>query len=196
MSIVRLEIFSDYVCPFCWLAEPAVHELVKSAAEVEIARRAFELRPEPVPPLDPKGDYLERVWRTSVLPLAAKLGVTMKLPPLQPRSRRAHEAAHWARAQGRFDEYHEAVFRAFFERGEDIGDIGVLVALAAGLGLEGEALRHALDTRQFEKGVLDDEEEAGVLGLTGVPAFVANRKAALTGVQPAKNLRQLVDHVR
>ena len=196
MSVVRLEIFSDYVCPFCWLAEPAVHELAKAAPDVEIVWRAFELRPEPVPPLDPKGDYLERVWRTSVLPLAAKLGMTMKLPPLQPRSRRAHEAAQWARTQGRFDEYHEGVFRAFFERGEDIGDTGVLVSLAAGLGLESDGLRHALDTRELEKSVLDDEEDAGALGLTGVPAFVANRKAALTGAQPVKNLRQLVDHVR
>jgi predicted DsbA family dithiol-disulfide isomerase len=169
---------------------------VKSAPDVEIVWRAFELRPEPVPPLDAKGDYLERVWRSSVHPLAARLGMTMKLPPLQPRSRLAHEAAHWARTQGPFDAYHAAIFRAFFERGEDIGDTGVLVSLAAGLGLESESLRHALDTRQFEKDVLDDEEEAGRLGLTGVPAFVANRKAALTGVQPVKNLRQLVDHVR
>ena len=173
-----------------------MHELVKSAPDVEIVWRAFELRPDPVPTLDPKGDYLERVWRTSVYPLAEKLGMTMKLPALQPRSRRAHEAAHWARTQGRFDEYHAAIFRAFFERGEDIGDTGVLVTLATGLGLEGESLRNALETRQFEKSVIDDEEEAGVLGLTGVPAFVADRKAALTGVQPAKNLRQLIDHVR
>ncbi len=169
---------------------------MKSAPEVEIFRRAFELRPEPVPALDPKGDYLERVWRISVYPLAEKLGMTMKLPPFQPRSRLAHEAAQWARTQGRFDEYHAAIFRAFFERGEDIGDAATLAALAAGLGLDAESLRQALDSRQFEKSVLDDEEEAGVLGLTGVPAFVANRRAALTGVQPAKNLRQLVDHVR
>jgi len=167
-----------------------------SATDVQIVWRAFELRPEPVPPLDPKGDYLERVWRSSVYPLAARLGMTMKLPPLQPRSRRAHEAAHWARTQGRFDEYHAALFRAFFERGEDIGDVGVLVSLATGLGLEGEVLRDTLNMRQFEASVLEDEEDAGALGLTGVPAFVANRKAALTGVQPVKNLRQLIDHVR
>lgn len=173
-----------------------MHELVKSAPEVELVWRAFELRPEPVPTLDPKGDYLERVWRSSVYPLASRLGMTMKLPPLQPRSRLAHEAAHWARTRGRFDDYHAAVFRAFFERGEDIGDAGVLIALATGLGLDGESLREALDSRQLEKSVTDDEEEAGTLGLTGVPAFVANRRAALTGVQPVKNLRQLVDHVR
>lgn len=173
-----------------------MQELVQSAPDVEVVRRAFELRPDPVPTLDPRGDYLERVWRTSVYPLAAKLGMTMKLPPLQPRSRLAHEAAHWARTQGRFDEYHAAVFRALFERGEDIGDPSVLADLAAGLGLDPESLRGALASHEFEASVTEDEEEAGALGLTGVPAFVADRKAALTGVRPVSSLRQLIDHVR
>jgi predicted DsbA family dithiol-disulfide isomerase len=173
-----------------------LQELVQAAPDVEVVRRAFELRPDPVPTLDPTGDYLERVWRSSVYPLAAKLGMTMKLPPLQPRSRLAHEAAHWARTQGRFDDYHAAFFRAFFERGEDIGDPAVLTALAIGLGLDGQSLRRALDSHEFEKDVADDEQEAGALGLTGVPAFVADRRAALTGVRPVASLRQLVDHVK
>ena len=120
----------------------------------------------------------------------------MKLPPMQPRSRLAHEAGHWARSQGRFDAYHEAVFRAFFERGENIGQIEVLTSLASALGLEAESLLQALEGREFEKSVLDDEREAQVLGVSGVPAFIADRKAALSGVQPVENLKQLVDYVR
>jgi predicted DsbA family dithiol-disulfide isomerase len=149
-----------------------------------------------VPTLDPKGDYLQKAWTNSVYPLAERLGVTMKLPPMQPRSRLAHEAAHWARSQGRFDAYHEAIFRAFFERGENIGEIEVLTSLASALGLEAESLRQALEGHEFEKGVLDDEREAQLLGVSGVPAFIADRKAALSGVQPVENLRQLVDYVR
>ncbi len=163
---------------------------------MEVVWRAFELRPEPVPTLDPQGDYLQRVWRDSVYPLAERLGVTMKLPPVQPRSRRAHEAAHWARQRGRFDEYNAAVFRAFFERGEDISDVGVLTSLAAELGMESNRLSAALENREFEQSVLEDEREARELGVSGVPAFVANRRAALTGVQPAGNLKKLVYHVR
>jgi predicted DsbA family dithiol-disulfide isomerase len=120
----------------------------------------------------------------------------MKLPPVQPRSRRAHEAAHWARSQGRFDDYHQAVFRAFFERGEDIGDLDVLRSLAAGLGLDGDALRDALEEGELTAGVLADEQDAHDLGLGGVPAFVADRRAAVTGVQPMTMLARLVEHVR
>jgi predicted DsbA family dithiol-disulfide isomerase len=178
------------------LAEPAVHELVKSDPDVEIIWRAFELRPEPVPTLDPKGEYLQRAWTNSVDPLAARLGIQMKLPPLQPRSRLAHEAAHWARTQGRFDHYHAQVFRSFFERGEDIGDIDVLISVAAELGLDSGSLGVALKNRDFENSVLEDEQQAAELGISGVPAFVANRKAALSGVQPVENLRKLIEHVR
>jgi predicted DsbA family dithiol-disulfide isomerase len=178
------------------LAEPAVHELTREDPDVEVIWRAFELRPEPVPTLDPGGEYLQRAWQGSVYPLAERLGVTMRLPPVQPRSRRAHEAAHWARSQGHFDEYHEAVFRAFFERGENIGNVDVLVNLAVQLKLDGEALRTALENREYESDVLADEREAETLGVSGVPAFVFDRKAALTGVQSVDNLKRAVDHVR
>ena len=173
-----------------------MHELVGSDPGVDLVWRAFELRPEPVPTLDPNGEYLQRAWKSSVYPLAERLGVTMKLPPVQPRTRLAHQAAHWARRQGRFDEYHEGLFRAFFARGEDIGQIGVLTSLAAGLGLESEALRRALESREQEAGVLADERAAEELGVDGVPAFVADRKASLSGVQRLESLRELVDYVR
>jgi predicted DsbA family dithiol-disulfide isomerase len=163
---------------------------------VDVVWRAFELRPEPAPTLDPGGAYLQRAWKGSVYPLAQELGVTMKLPPIQPRSRRAHEAAHWARTQDRVDDYHDAVFRAFFERGEDIGDVEVLAALARDLGLDADALRQALAARQFEPAVRADSDDAHAMGLTGVPAFVADRRVAVTGVRPVETLRQLVAHAR
>ena len=120
----------------------------------------------------------------------------MKLPPLQPRSRLAHEAAHWARSHGRFDEYHAEVFRAFFERGDDIGNMDVLISLALDLQMDSDSLRHALQTHECLTSVAEDERQAQLLGVQGVPAFVAYRKAAFTGVQPVDNLRRLVARVR
>lgn len=120
----------------------------------------------------------------------------MRLPPVQPRSRLAHQAAHWARSLGRFNDYHAAVFRAFFERGEDIGETGVLQQLAADSGLDPAGLRAALERRAFEPGVLADERQAAELSVGGVPAFVANRRLALSGVQSLEGLRELADRVR
>lgn len=149
-----------------------------------------------MPTLDPKGDYLHTVWNSSVYPLAKHLGIEIKLPPLQPRSRRAHEAAHWARRQGRFREYNDALFRAFFQRGEDIGDSAVLTRLASDMALDGDQLAEALDSNLYLENVLGDEREAKKLGLRGVPAFIANRRIVLTGVQSVDSLQQLVEQAR
>ena len=194
--MITLEVFSDYVCPFCRLAEPALHQLLAERTDVDVIWRAFELRPNTVPPLDPEAEYLHRVWESSVLPLAAKLGVTMKLPPVQPRTRRTHEAAHWARSMGRFDEYHSALLAAFFERGEDIGEIDTLVAIAGSLGMPGDGLRKALVARDFEQAVIDDEELARHTDVGSVPAFIANGRFGVIGVQPVEVLRDLVDRAR
>ena len=173
-----------------------MHELTESDAEVKIIWRAFELRPEPVPMIDPNSEYLQRVWTESVSPLAERLGVTMRFPPVKPRTRLTHEAAHWARSQHRFDDYHDKIFRAFFERGEDIGDVEVLTALALELGLDGGSLQQALITHEFAESVVADEQDAALMGVSGVPAFIANQKAALSGVQPVENLTKLIASVR
>lgn len=60
-NAVRLEVYSDYVCPFCWLAEPGLRELKRTRPHLEIIWKAYELRPEPQPTLDPQGEYLTGV---------------------------------------------------------------------------------------------------------------------------------------
>ncbi len=173
-----------------------MEEFARAEPDVEVVWRAFELRPEPVPTLDPAGEYLRRVWSSSVYPLAERAGIPIKLPPVQPRSRGAHEAAQWARAAGRFDDYNAAVFRAFFERGENIGEIEVLTALAAQLTMDGAALRAALESGLYTSLVLEDERGAQRLRISGVPAFVVDRGVALSGMQPVENLQDLVAHAR
>jgi predicted DsbA family dithiol-disulfide isomerase len=173
-----------------------LRELAEKDPDVAIVWRAFELRPDPVPTLDPNGDYLHNVWGSSVYPLAQQMGIDIKLPPVQPRSRRAHEAAQWARRHGKFREYNDALFRAFFQRGQDIGSTDVLTRLASEVALEGDDLRQALDNQLYLENVLADEREAKKLGLRGVPALVADRKIALSGVQSLENLEKFVEHAR
>jgi predicted DsbA family dithiol-disulfide isomerase len=165
--------------------------LKRRIPEVEIIWRAFELRPEPVPLPDASSAYFKRMWEQSIFPLADRLNVKMNFPRVKPRSRLTHEAAAWGRAQGKFEAMNEAIFRAYFEHGEDIGQVEILVALASSLDLDGDALRQALDEHLHLKEVLADEEQAVRYGLTGVPAFIA-AGTVLFGVQPADTLEAFV----
>src|SRR6059058_1235737 len=167
---IRVDVWSDYVCPFCYLEVPAIQRLQQEfGARLQVVWRAFELRPEPKPTLDPDGEYLHTTWARSVYPLAAQRGMLLKLPPVQPRSRLALEAAAFAASHGRFNAMHDALFRAFFEHGRDIGDIDVLCRTAQEAGLDTDALKQALHDGRHTAAVIDDESLAHELGVTGVP---------------------------
>src|SRR5947209_8145197 len=102
MAMVQIDVWSDYVCPFCYLEEPVLERLRNDfTGALQIRWRAYELRPDPVPTLDPQGEYLRDIWARSVYPMAAQRGIPLRLPPVQPRSRLAWEATEFAREHGK-----------------------------------------------------------------------------------------------
>jgi predicted DsbA family dithiol-disulfide isomerase len=176
---IALDIWSDYVCPFCYLELPAVTRLQQAfGPRLDVVWHAFELRPDPVPTLDPDGQYLHTVWNRSVYPMAQRLGMHIKLPPVQPRSRKAFEAVAFARDAGRFDAMHLALFRGFFEQGREVGDSAELLSLAAQSGLDANALQAALDDGRYTQQVLQDERQAQAMGITGVPLLLVRPAGA------------------
>ena len=202
-SPVRLQVWSDYVCPFCYLEMPVLDRLQREYGDrLAVEWKAFELRPEPIPTLDPDGSYLHDVWSRSVYPMARERGVMLRLPPVQPRSRPAHEAGAFAGQQGAFDRMHRGLFRAFFEEGRDIGDVDVLTEIAGEEGLDGEALRRALDKGRYTGQVLGDRALADRLGIRGVPAIVALAPGetlasegveGVSGAHPDATIRRMIE---
>lgn len=142
-----ITVYADYVCPFCLLAEKVLSEAIADRG-IDLRWRAFELRPEPQPTLRPEDPYLPSVWEASVYPLAKRLGVPIRLPSIspQPRTAKAFELLALAQDQRLDHAYSMRVLRAFFQENRNIGDAGVLVALAADAGLDPEAARDVLAT--------------------------------------------------
>lgn len=199
-DLIEISVWSDYVCPFCYLELPYLDRLREEFGdEVKINWRAYELRPDPVPTLDPDGEYLHRVWEQSVYPMAESRGMELRLPPVQPRSRKAFEAVEFAREAGRFPEMHEALFAGFFQSGRDLADIDVLVEIGASVGLDAKELRLALEERRYAEKVLADERQAKEIGISGVPATViSNGENAflVSGAASYESLRQTVLHAK
>lgn len=200
ISQIRVDVWSDYVCPFCYLELPLIQRLKEQFRDqVVLVWRAFELRPEPKPTLDPNGEYLQTTWEHSVYPLAKQRGMNLKLPPVQPRSRKALETVAFAESHLRFNATHEAIFKAFFEQGRDIGDPAVLCQIGADAGLDATDLRQALEEGRHTTEVIDDENLAFRLGVAGVPTtFVRagdtpwEQAVALTGTVPYEALESAV----
>jgi predicted DsbA family dithiol-disulfide isomerase len=187
-------IYSDYVCPFCFLEIPALERLAREEG-VELDYRAFELRPEPVPTLEPAGEYLTRTWAQSVYPMAERLGIAIRLPPVQPRSRLAFEGAEFARDAGKLNEYTRAVHEAFFQRGQDIGRADVLIEIAGGVGLDVDEFAAALADHRHLPRVIEQEREAAELGISSVPSVIIGHYL-VPGAVPYDTLKKVVEKVR
>jgi predicted DsbA family dithiol-disulfide isomerase len=152
-------------------------EQLREEFPLDVEWRPFELRPDapregiPMERVVGRGRYTEQ-YLTYLDDAAARAGIRMKPRAILPNSRAALEAAEFAREAGHFEPLHRALFRAYFEDGEDIGDEEVLVRLAGECGLEAKALAEALRERRYEKLVDDKVRWAYEQNLGGVPAFI------------------------
>lgn len=107
-------------------------------------------------------------------------------------SRLAQELAAWAETQDDGERIHDALFRAYFVDGANIGDTDALVAVAEGMGLDGEEARQVLDERRFRDVVDRDWARSRAMGVTGVPTFVTDGRGVV-GAQPYDVLERLVN---
>ncbi len=106
-------------------------------------------------------------------------------------SRLAQELAKWADSQPGFESIHDALYRAYFVDGRNIGDPEILIDIARSVGLPRDAAREVLANRIFKDSVDADWEESRRRGITGVPSFVAG-KYKVVGAQPYNVLADLL----
>jgi predicted DsbA family dithiol-disulfide isomerase len=197
---LRIEIWSDIACPWCYLGKRHLEEALArfdGDAEPEVIWRSFQLQPD-APRFGepgagaPTGEYLaargyspeqlaESQARLTAMAAAAGLEYHLDLGK-HANTFEAHALHHAAARQGLGDELLERLFKAQHVEGLRLDDPAVLAALAAEVGLEGDT---AIPTEDDRQGVLTDLEEARAIGVNGVPFFVFDRRLAVSGAQPA-----------
>lgn len=191
-----LTVYTDYVCPFCLLAEQVLSEAI-GERKMSISWRAFELRPDPVPTLRPEDPYLPAIWNKSVYPLAERLGVPIRLPSIspQPRTAKAFELLAMAQDQGLDHPYSMRVLRAFFQENRDIGDPVILIELAADAGLDPDEARKALESGAYAERHREALRHAHEdMAITSVPTIVVGERV-FRGTPRLEELRQAIDQL-
>ncbi|AOW93021.1 thioredoxin [Rhodococcus sp. WMMA185] len=192
-----VDVFIDYVCPFCFLVEPAIEGL-KRDRDVDVTIRPFELRPYPVPTLRPEDEYLPRVWKDAVYPMAERVGLPMALPSIspQPRTEKAFMVLQLAQEQHRAEVYTVAMYRAFFQEDRNIGENEIILDIATSVGLdrtEAELALHSDERRARQRA--DHDFAANTVGIDSVPSVVIDGHV-LRGVPSAAEMKNAVDQLR
>jgi predicted DsbA family dithiol-disulfide isomerase len=187
-----IEVFFDFVCPFCYIAEQPLADAVEGA-EVQIAWRPFELRPESTSAPRPDCDDLHSVWQQVVYSMAERMGVPIVLPRVspQPYSRLAFEGFAYAEEHGLGRRYTERMFWAFFVKQRDIGRPEVLTGVAEELGLDAGDFRAALDSGRYAQTHQQVLRRARELEITAVPTFLVDGRR-LEGMPTAEALHRLL----
>jgi predicted DsbA family dithiol-disulfide isomerase len=124
--------------------------------------------------------------------IAAELGLTWEKRTRTYNSREAQELAKWAEAAGKGDEFHLAVFRAYFAKGQNIADIAVLKEIVGTIGLDAQLAEQALVEETFKEAVDHDWEYSRACGIAAVPTFMLNGRIVV-GAHPYQALEDLVE---
>jgi predicted DsbA family dithiol-disulfide isomerase len=197
---VKVEIWSDVVCPWCYVGKRQFEQALSRFAhadQVELQWRSFELDPRsPARVGLPMSEILQRKYGMTaeqaeqanqrMTALAAELGLEYHLDAVQAGNTfDAHRLVHLAARHGLGDAMEERLFTAYFTEGRSIGDHAGLVELAAEVGLDPDDVSAALGGDEFAAEVRDDEARASSLGISGVPFYVIDQTYGVSGAQPA-----------
>ena len=123
--------------------------------------------------------------------VAAELDLPFGERTMTFNSRLAQEMGKWAEEQGRGAHFHQAVFRAYFADGLNIGDSDVLAAVARSAGLPEQIARTVIENRDYEQAVDEDWNRSRRLGITAVPTFLLD-KQRLVGAKPFAVLEEFL----
>jgi predicted DsbA family dithiol-disulfide isomerase len=208
---LALEIWSDVVCPWCYVGKrrlEAALAMLPDRDDVEVRWRSFQLDPEaPLARDVPADEHLAAKYGMSVedaralneqmTELAAGEGLEYHLDRTRGGNTfDAHRLIQLGAARGVQDAVKERLMRGYLTEGEAVSDHETLVRLGADAGLDPDEARAVLESGAYADDVRGDEELARRMGIRGVPYFVLNRRFGVSGAQPAALLVQAFERAR
>ena len=195
--MITLDIFSDPVCPWCYLGKANLDRALEAAANHPFAVQwhPFQLNPDMPPEGVDKHSYLlERFGSQQQLDaihqrfrdIARQNGVQMDpdTPKRIPNTLNAHRIIHWAGLELRQTFAVAALMRAYWVEGRDIGNPAVLADIAAGVGMDRAVTERLLASDADTSEVIKREAHARSRGISAVPTFVIANQYVVSGAQP------------
>lgn len=206
--MVRLDIFSDPVCPWCYLGKANLDRALEAHPDhpFVIEWHPFQLNPDMPPEGVDKRDYLLKRFGSQAQlqeihdrfrQIARQNGVQMDpdTPKRIPNTLNAHRLVHWAGLEGRQAFAVAALMRAYWVEGRDIGNLGVLADIAAGIGMDRAVVERLLASDADLDTVTAREAHARERGVSAVPTFLIANQYVVSGAQPPELWARAIDEM-
>ena len=208
---MKIEIWSDVACPWCYIGKRRLESALSArpdGEEVEVTWRSFQLDPTaPASSEDSLAEILAhkygmglekaRQMQEHVAAVGDDEGLTFHFETVRPGNTfDAHRLIHFARSEGKQDEMKERLLRAYFTEGTSVGDPDALARLAADVGLDAEEAREHLASDRYAEDVRRDQARARELGIRGVPFFLFEGQHGLSGAQPSEVFARVLEELR
>lgn len=207
---MEIEVWSDYVCPFCYIGKRTLEQALKRSgyeSQAEISFKAYEL--DPHAPVDSNrlayehlaekmGQSIEQAKQmsTGVAEQAKAFNLQYDVENMpHANTFSAHRLVKWAATQGSEHQLTELLMHHYFEQAQNISNAETLLSIVEKAGLDREQAASVLDSDQFTSEVERDIQEAGQIGVQGVPFFVVNRKYAISGAQPLEAFIEALEQI-
>lgn len=205
---MRVDIWSDIRCPFCYIGKHNFEDALEKfehKEDVQVVWHSFQLdsnlqtQPE-ISTIDyftkAKGIPREQALQMfdGAKKMAAETGLTLDLEKsVVANSFKSHQLLQYAKTKGLGDEIKEALFEAHFTRAQNIDDEKTLLEIAASTGLDKEETEKILSTEEYAHQVNQDDLNAKKLGISGVPFFVFNNKYGVSGAQSPETFLDVLE---
>jgi predicted DsbA family dithiol-disulfide isomerase len=193
---IKIKMYSDYICPFCYLGE-AIIEKLKSRFDIEMEHIGIEIHPEtPDEGVDLRGKISGTEEMYENLRCRGKeYGLNFCDIRLLSNSRKALIVGEYARKVGKNAEFTHEVFKAYFEYCLDIGKEAVILKIAQKVGLSKKEVEDCLKNPLYQKSFANNCAEARKYDIWSVPTFIINDKHRITGAQAEETFVELFEQV-
>jgi len=206
---MRVDIYSDVACPWCYIGQARFERALADYAgadDLEIRYRAYQLDPGAPMRAEPMLEYLARrfgararTMANHVIEIGRAEGLMMDYDRgLSVNTLNAHRLLALAERDQGADVQRTLVrqlFAAHFAEGRDVGDPRVLSELAAGVGMDADAVRASLESDAGTREVREEIAAAQRLGVSAVPTYVFDEKYVVEGAQPSEYFLQALNTV-
>lgn len=206
--MIRLDIFSDPVCPWCLIGKANLDRAMESRPNhpFQVQWHPFQLNPEM--PKEGVGhvDYLAAKFGSREKAIQAMLQVAehakaagaeidMEKVTRLPNTLDAHRVIHWAGIEGRQTAMVARLFKAHWREGADIGEAATLARLAGEVGMDAAAVARLLATDADADDIRARDMDARQKGVTAVPTFLIAQQYVVSGAQPVEMWQRVIDEL-